>query len=285
MVKIIQKNLYYYFQYSFKENSKSQTFEKYIGKEVPKNIFSLKEEFEEEVFRKRFEEKIEEKKIEIQSEIENMPQSYKEKYLSQFAIKFTYNSQAIEGSTLNLQDTIHLIERNINPNKDLDDIKLSKTHYEVFLEVLNEKDLTLNVVLNWHKKLFEQIYPDISGKIRNHNVKVIGSSTIFCHFSKVEEELKEFFKWYEKNKSIIHPIRLAALAHLKFVTIHPFSDGNGRISRLLMNYILYVNNYPMLDIDYKKRKQYYDALERANVKLENYQFVDYIAKKYLKEVE
>ncbi|MFT4244154.1 MAG: Fic family protein [Candidatus Woesearchaeota archaeon] len=285
MVKIIEKNQYYYFQYSFRENSSTKTFEKYVGKEVPKNITMMQEEFEEEVFRKRFENAIEKKRKQNKKEIENMPQSYKNKYLSQFAIKFTYNSQAIEGSSLNFKDTVHLIEENINPNKDLNDIKLSKTHYKVFFEILQEKEISLKSILNWHKKLFQETYPDISGKIRNHNVKVLSASTVFCHYSKVEEELNEFFKWYDNNKNNIHPVRLAALSHLKFVTIHPFSDGNGRISRLLMNYILHKNDYPMLDIDYKKRKQYYDALERANSKLENYQFVDYIAKKYLKQIE
>ncbi|MBU3958163.1 MAG: Fic family protein, partial [Nanoarchaeota archaeon] len=62
--------------------------------------------------------------------------------------------------------------------------------------------------------------------------------------------LEEFFGWYNKNKGRLHSVELAALAHLKFVTIHPFSDGNGRISRLLMNFVLHKHGFPMLNIPY-----------------------------------
>lgn len=284
MVKLIQKNGYWYLQYSYKENKKPVTLEKYLGKEVPKNILYIQEEFKEEVFRKRFENKINKILKNFKEEFKQYNQVAKNKYMSQFAIKFTYNSQAIEGSTLNLKDTALLIEQGITPSKKFEDIEQSKTHYEVFLEIMNKNDdLTYELILEWHKRLFNRTYPQMAGKIRNHPVRVLGSKSVFSHPSKVDYDLKEFFKWYDENKNKIHPLRLAALVHLKFVSIHPFTDGNGRVSRLLMNYILHLHKYPLLDIDYNKRNSYYNALEKDQVNETDYVFVDYIGKKFLKD--
>ncbi|MGI0089101.1 MAG: Fic family protein, partial [Nitrosopumilaceae archaeon] len=86
-----------------------------------------------------------------------------------------------------------------------------------------------------------------------------------------------------KNKERLHPVELAALAHLKFVTIHPFGDGNGRITRLIMNFILNRKKYPLLDIPYEGRNSYYNALERSQIKKEDRIFLQWLAKKYIKE--
>ena len=78
-------------------------------------------------------------------------------------------------------------------------------------------------------------------------------------------------------------MELAALAHLRFVTIHPFSDGNGRISRLMMNFILKKKNMPMLDIPYTNRNSYYNGLERAQTKKNELIFLQWLFKKYINE--
>lgn len=283
MVKLSQKNNYWYLQSFYKENKKTITIEKYIGKEIPKDIILIQEQFKIDVFEKQFGEKIKIILNNFNQEFMNIDTFTKKKYLSQFAIKFTYNSQAIEGSTLNLKDTALLIERGISPSKKFDDIELSKTHYEVFLEILNDnKNITYEFILDCHKKLFEKTYPQMSGKLRIHPVKVVGSKSIFTHPLKVKSDLEEFIDWYKKNKHKIHPLRLAALVHLKFVSIHPFTDGNGRISRLLMNYVLHLHKYPLLDIDYIKRNSYYNALEKDQTNGTDYIFVNYVAKKFIK---
>ena len=85
------------------------------------------------------------------------------------------------------------------------------------------------------------------------------------------------------NKNDIHPVELAALVHLKFVTIHPFGDGNGRISRLMMNFVLNYNKYPMLDIPYEGRNSYYNALERSQTKNSDDIFIQWFIRNYIKE--
>ena len=81
----------------------------------------------------------------------------------------------------------------------------------------------------------------------------------------------------------MHPVELAALVHLKFVSIHPFGDGNGRISRLMMNFVLHKHGYPMLNISYKNRNSYYTALERSQLKKLDQIFIVHIIKRYIKD--
>ena len=146
-----------------------------------------------------------------------------------------------------------------------------------------KEDLTLATVCKWHKILFEQTKRDIAGKIRNYNVGIGRSKFTPPRPQVVQLLLKGFFEWYKKNETILNPVELAALAHLKFVTIHPFGDGNGRISRLMTNYVLSKFGYPMLIVKYSKdRTTYYNALERAQVSGNDMIFVEWFMKRYLK---
>lgn len=94
--------------------------------------------------------------------------------------------------------------------------------------------------------------------------------------------LREFFRWYDRAKKSLNPVELAAAAHLRFVTVHPFYDGNGRVSRLLMNFVLKKNGYPLLDIPYGDRNSYYNALERSQAKKNDRVFVLWLLRRYLK---
>ena len=99
----------------------------------------------------------------------------------------------------------------------------------------------------------------------------------------MESMLGNFFAWYRAAEQDTNPVELAALCHLKFVTIHPFGDGNGRISRLLMNFILKRNGYPLLNIHYINRRGYYTALERSQMKDDESIFLRWFFKKYVAE--
>lgn len=147
----------------------------------------------------------------------------------------------------------------------------------------HSKDLNLQVILQWNRILLSETKPDIAGKIRNHEVAISGSKFMPPLAIELDALLNEFFDWYNKNKSKLHPVALSALVHLKFVTIHPFSDGNGRVSRLMMNFILNKHGFPMLDIPYENRNGYYTALERSQIKQEDKIFLQWFFKRYLKE--
>lgn len=90
---------------------------------------------------------------------------------------------------------------------------------------------------------------------------------------------------YDDVKNSVYPVLLSCLMHYSFVSIHPFMDGNGRMTRLIMNYILYKNNDPMFDLPYNIRKSYYKALEKGNVKRDKILFVGWFIRNYLKYIK
>lgn len=279
------KKEYYYLSHSYREGKKVKGFYSYLGKEKPENIEELKKKFMQEFYKEKFLKQLDKIKNNFNKEYKKLPKSAKEKSKEIFAIKFTYNTQRIEGSTLTLKETANLLENGITPkSKPLRDVKEAEAHKKVFFEMLNyNKNLNYQKTLEWHKKLLEDTKKDIAGKIRNHGVKIAGSKFVPPSPVEMKIELREFFKWYTKEKNKLHPVELAALVHFKFVTIHPFTDGNGRISRLMMNFILKCYNFPLLDIPYEKRASYYNALERSNLRNDENIFIQWFFRRYLAE--
>ena len=287
MVSITKKQVgnetYYYLGHTYRSNGKVNKTEKYLGKEIPKNIDRLKKEFIFEIYKEKWFKLLDKIKENCRKEQKLMPASAKEKELESFMIKFTYDTQRIEGSKLTLKDTANLLENGITPKeRPVRDIKEAEAHKKVFYEMLkHDKDLSLQIVLYWHKKLFEETKEDMAGKIREYGVQISRSKFVPPTPVELQILLKEFFDWYNQNKNKISPIELASLVHLKFVTIHPFSDGNGRISRLMMNFVLHKYGFPMLDIAYAKRAGYYNALERSQLKKDENIFVQWFFKKFI----
>ncbi len=276
---------YYYLVHSYREGKLVKKKQVYLGASVPKDLIGKKKEFIQEFYKQKFLGGIDKIKENFNKQESAMPQSAIDKQKENFAIKFTYNSQRIEGSTLTLKDTADLLERGITPSlKPIRDVKEAEAHKSVFENMINyNKDLNLQIVLFWNKKLLEQTKPDVAGKIRDYQVEIARSKFMPPFPSELDFLLKEFFDWYNKEKNKLHPVELAALVHLKFVTIHPLGDGNGRISRIMMNFVLKKHKFPLLDIPYTKRSGYYNALERSQVKKEENIFVQWFFRRYLQE--
>lgn len=283
--RIVSGKTYFYLEHSIRRGNKVINKTTYLGTKIPQNIDALRKDFSLELNRERWFSDFENIKENYQKEQKIMPSSARAKEKQNFAVKFTYNTQKIEGSSLSLRETANLLEKGITPKeKPIDDVLEAEEHKKVFFEMLEyTKGLSLQIILYWHKKLFEKTKPDIAGKIRNHQVAISGSKFMPPIPAEIEIELKDFFDWYNKNKEKLNPVEVAALVHLKFVTIHPFGDGNGRISRLMMNFVLHKYGYPMLDIAYEKRNAYYTALERSQLKKDSSPFLHWFFKRYLKE--
>lgn len=283
--KVLKGQTYYYLEQSFREGGKVQTREIYLGRKIPSNIEEIKKELLDEIYSKRWHADIERIRKNFAKNQKAMPKTIKEKELENFAVNFTYDTQKIEGSTLTHRETADLLERGITPkSKPMRDVQEAEAHRDLFFEILkSKKDLSLQYVTGWHWKLFSKTKPDIAGKIRKKQVTISASKFIPPTPVEVYPMLTEFFRWYNKQKNKLHPVELAALAHLKFVTIHPFWDGNGRISRLIMNFILDRKKYPMLDIPYEGRGGYYNSLERSQLKKEDRIFLQWFARRYVKE--
>ncbi|MDO8660435.1 MAG: Fic family protein [Candidatus Woesearchaeota archaeon] len=263
---------YFYLQQSLRKNGKVITKEKYLGTSIPENIMSRKESFKKELQKDLFQ-KFSIVQKGFWQNWSRLPETVKEKELEEIAIAFTYNTNAIEGSTITLAETREIVHSNLSPHKSLRDVQETQAHSRLFLSILKEKQLvTKELLLAWHIALFGQTKPDIAGTFRDYLVRV--GDYVAPDWQDVESLLNLLTRFIAKNK--LHPIELAALVHYRFEKIHPFGDGNGRIGRLLMNYLLWHHHYPMLIIEFKKRNSYYAALRR-----DEDGFVQYFFRRYL----
>ncbi|MDR0683841.1 MAG: Fic family protein [Spirochaetaceae bacterium] len=187
----------------------------------------------------------------------------------QFTVEWTYNSNAIEGNTLTLQETDLVINRGLTiGNKTLKEHFEAINHKEgiqyVYDFVKKKKELDENTILEIHKMILRNISEIDAGHYRNENVMILGAIHLPPSAVKIPKLMAEFMEWYYENKTKLSVVELAAWIHYKLVYIHPFIDGNGRASRLLMNLILLQHGYPpavILNID---RKRYYKFLKEAD---------------------
>ena len=153
------------------------------------------------------------------------------------------------------------------PNKSIRDIRETESHATAFLQMLKtDENLSKQLLLKWHENIFRETKPDIAGHFRNYSVRV--GPYLAPDWKKIEKLIENLVSF--TNESELNPVEVAAKAHFMFEKIHPFGDGNGRIGRLLLNFILWKNHYPMLIIEYKKRKSYYKALERSEEGFSSY---------------
>lgn len=200
--------------------------------------------------------------------LKKIPKTIVEKEESDFIIRFTYNSNAIEGNRLTLRDTYLIIKEKQIPSgappKDYNEAINGREALE-FIKSYKGKLTTefiekLNYILTKNTGF---IYP---GRIRFFPVKIEGADFIPPESDKVKPLLNKMIKFYYDNKKKIHPFVLACLIHAQFVEIHPFEDGNGRTGRALMNWSLMKSNYPKIFIPVKVRSKYYEAIDLHNKK-------------------
>lgn len=195
----------------------------------------------------------------------------KENKYEAFVSLFTYDSTNIEGNTLTLQETSQLLFEGITPRKSLREINEVINHKEAFDFILDyKKDISKEFMLKLHeivvKNTLKPELKDQEGRYRTVQVYIRGVDWIPPKPSEVPREMASLLSWYAKNKNKVHPLILSAYFHSAFETIHPFIDGNGRVGRLLMNFILHKNEYPMINIPNNKRYIYYKTLEYSQVK-------------------
>ena len=206
--KVIGKQTYYYLVHSIRKNAMVEKRELYLGKKIPKNIEEVKRKFLHDIYDKKWYSLLDSIREGFSRESRLMPQSSKEKEIQAFMIKFTYDSQRIEGSRLTLRETANLLERGITPrDKPIQDVKESEAHKELFYEILRyKKDLALPSILQWYRKLFQVTKPEIAGEIRKHQVTISGSRFMPPSPVEVYPMLREFSRWYDKNKDKLHAL-------------------------------------------------------------------------------
>lgn len=293
----VKGKIYYYLEESIKKDTKWVKESVYLGRDLPENkkLEKIYEKFETNL-RKRnilgitppyteFMTRNSAAKLEVATNMKisflaSLSSKKRIEFIKREKITFITDSNAIEGSNLDYW----LTERILSDQKRIEQLQkrgMTITNmdreeqeainlnrcldlYQKLLE--HKKELTNEIILQLHCILLSKIdgYEKYCGVWRSVNVRIRGSDHVFPHHSEVPNLMKELLDWYSNNKRLIHPVELAAKFHTKFTTIHPFADGNGRMARLLMNYILQINNFPFTNIPLRKRSKYMRTQEAGN---------------------
>ena len=203
-------------------------------------------------------------------------------------LQWTYNSNAIEGSTLTIQET-QLIREGVS---------VGGHHVREILEVVNHEKAICEVERMAHsgaplqeediKRLHGIVLRTIddvnAGVYRKSDVMVVGAVFRPPQFYKIKDRMAGLIDWYQQP-SDQHFVLNAAELHTRFVRIHPFIDGNGRTARLLMNYELMKNGLPPAVINVENRKQYYEALHEADLRSDHRPLADIICDSLIPRME
>ena len=208
-------------------------------------------------------------------DIEAVKIHYKNKFLKEneltqeeiyenFLINFAVNSTAIEGNTITLKEAYDLFREDIMPkNRKLREVHDLTNTKKVFYYLIKEKPkINLDLIEKIHDMLLENI--DKRKGYRNHDIRILGQPFKPSPARYVKADMNMLLKWYNGNKDKISPLALVTFLHHKFEKIHPFSDGNGRTGRMLINYILMNLGYPPFLISRRFREEYLRAMSEAD---------------------
>ena len=191
-------------------------------------------------------------------------QSLKEYY----RVGTTFTSNALEGNSLTESETKVIIEDGLTiEGKPLRDVYEAVGHakaYDYMYELSHNEPLTEEVICNLHKLFYQQMDSERAGQYRKVPVFISGSRYSVSPVAEIDKRMKQLVQWYNNNENKLHPVVLAAELHKRFVFIHPFIDGNGRMARLLMNLSLMRNDYNIAIIPAVTRAEYISALEQAH---------------------
>ena len=188
---------------------------------------------------------------------------------SYFRIGTTYSSNALEGNSLTLSETKVILEDGITiggkPIKDYYEATGHAKAYDYMLEMARLKDFhfTEELILRLHKLFYNNMDADSAGVYRNHQVFITGTEYLPPIPEDVPQQMSEFIDELNVQKDSLHPVVLAAFAHRRLVDILPFTDGNGRTARLLMNMILLNKGYQIISIPPVLRHEYISALKAS----------------------
>jgi Fic family protein len=284
--KKIGTETYFYYVESFRVGDKvMQKNLKYLGKEEPteEELEKLSYEFTEKEIQQLIRSDLEFVAYKVQKELLDKADNLKKRFFKnistlstsgqeqlqkRFKTGYTYHSCSIEGNTLSRAEVDLVVNKKQSiEGKRLLELEEVRSHQKAIDYMMSEKaELSEDFIKRLHEVLLEgtdEFIEDdeyVIGGYRCDMRFIEGADFIPVKPIQIPYEMKDLLSFYKKNKYKIHPLELAAEFHLLFAIIHPFSDGNGRMARLLMNFILDRSGFPMIDISVENREAYIKAL-------------------------
>ena len=232
------------------------------------------------------------KALEAWQALQPLSEKDRDRLSRRFTVDFNYNSNHIEGNTLTYGQTEILLlfgkvigEANV---KDVQEMTASNVGLRMMTEeaAVKEMPLTQNFIRMLHKTLLREdyaVYRDLPGGMQtsytvhagtyktrpNSVITRYGDRFEYASPEKTPALMDDLVDWYNaaEKEGRLSPVELAALFHYRYIRIHPFEDGNGRIARLMMNFILYRHNYPMIVVRSRKKNEYLEALHQADIEV------------------
>lgn len=227
-----------------------------------------------------------EKKAFVEANLHVVPQNELESFLFNFACVYTKNSTCMEGPDLvTVEEVVSIIKGH---QVKVDEVlkRSVYNHYKAYhhmLDVLKDtKEIKEEVVKDLHEILLNGIAD--GGLYRNMNIRISGSAYVPCDYIKVYDRMKKYFRDMNSNEPIVSSsgavyktdLEVASYAHLQLAKIHPFLDGNGRLARLVLNYVLISKGYLPIVIPVKRKNEYFDCLEKFKVNKDAKPFEDFL---------
>lgn len=204
-------------------------------------------------------------------------------------LQWTYHSNAIEGNTLTLKETKVVMEGITIGGKTLREHFEAINHRDAILLVedlvTKQQLLDERTIKSLHQLVLKNIDTHNAGRYRQVNELITGTDYKPPQAIQVPEQMEAFIQWYKCDAQHLHPVERAARVHGEFVKIHPFTDGNGRTSRLLMNLILMQSGFPATVIEVEQRLAYDEALDTAHCTGDYSRFITLVAESVKRSFE
>ncbi|MEK7624910.1 MAG: Fic family protein [Patescibacteria group bacterium] len=278
--KFVQNKPYFYLSEQIRIDNKNKKIQVYLGKNIPNDLttklteLSHKEKslingklsklFEfEKIFDKVQVSKIEDLRIDLKYKLIKLSDFRKEQLWTRYAVQFIFESNAIEGSRLSKNEVNSIVKKKyLKKTIERREIKEVRNSIEAFGVIRSDHfELNQHQIINLHKLLVTDLnintgYKKVDNIVNNKKTTPAGQ---------VRSEIAKLLNWWRANKkSQRHPLAIAADFHQRFERIHPFEDGNGRVGRLLFNYILLQYGYLPVLFLYRNRQSYFNALNQAD---------------------
>lgn len=200
-----------------------------------------------------------------------------------YRVGLTWSSNALEGNTLTISETKVVLEDGLTiggrPLRDFYETVGHGQAYDFMFTLIGEQRITVDDIKTIHHLFYRSIDEANAGRWRKEIVIVAGTDYVFPKPLEIEGQMRMLEEWIKVERNNYHPVTFAALLHLKFVSIHPFVDGNGRTSRLIMNLALIQDGYQLAIIPPVLRAEYYDTIRQYQNKGQSAPFCDFIAER------